>query len=313
MGGFLSFVKKEMLHILRDRRTMLIVLGIPVMQLLLFGFAISVEINNIDFAVVAPHPTAAVRQQVERLAANPYFTFMGYVTQAEADGVLRAGRADAVVAFAGDYDRLTADAGRAALGEKAVQLVFDASNPNTASAGAGYMQSILLAGQQSGAAMPETRLLYNPQMKSAYNFVPGIMGLIFILICAMMTSVSIVREKETGTMEVLLVSPVRPIRIIFAKMIPYFLLSCFNLVTILLLARFVLGMPVAGCWRWRSGCSFRRWRIPRSRRCSFRGCCSCCRSSCSRAWSSPSRICPVSCNGCRASSRHGGISTPCAS
>ena len=246
MGGFLSFVKKEMLHILRDRRTMLIVLGIPVMQLLLFGFAISVEINNIDFAVVAPHPTAAVRQQVERLAANPYFTFRGYVTQAEADGVLRAGRADAVVAFAGDYDRLTADAERAALGEKAVQLVFDASNPNTASAGAGYMQSILLAGQQSGAAMPETRLLYNPQMKSAYNFVPGIMGLIFILICAMMTSVSIVREKETGTMEVLLVSPVRPIRIIFAKMIPYFLLSCFNLVTILLLARFVLGMPVAG-------------------------------------------------------------------
>jgi len=205
-----------------------------------------VEINNIDFAVVAPHPTAAVRQQVERLAANPYFTFRGYVTQAEADGVLRAGRADAVVAFAGDYDRLTADAGRAALGEKAVQLVFDASNPNTASAGAGYMQSILLAGQQSGAAMPETRLLYNPQMKSVYNFVPGIMGLIFILICAMMTSVSIVREKETGTMEVLLVSPVRPIRIIFAKMIPYFLLSCFNLVTILLLARFVLGMPVAG-------------------------------------------------------------------
>ena len=134
MGGFLSFVKKEMLHILRDRRTMLIVLGIPVMQLLLFGFAISVEINNIDFAVVAPHPTAAVRQQVERLAANPYFTFRGYVTQAEADGVLRAGRADAVVAFAGDYDRLTADAERAALGEKAVQLVFDASNPNTASA-----------------------------------------------------------------------------------------------------------------------------------------------------------------------------------
>ena len=145
-----------------------------------------------------------------------------------------------------DYDRLTADAGRAALGEKAVQLVFDASNPNTASAGAGYMQSILLAGQQSGAAMPETRLLYNPQMKSAYNFVPGIMGLIFILICAMMTSVSIVREKETGTMEVLLVSPVRPLRIVVAKMIPYFLLSCVNLATILLLARFVLGVPMSG-------------------------------------------------------------------
>ena len=92
MGGFLSFVKKEMLHILRDRRTMLIVLGIPVMQLLLFGFAISVEINNIDFAVVAPHPTAAVRQQVERLAANPYFTFKGYVTPKPTAYCVRGGR-----------------------------------------------------------------------------------------------------------------------------------------------------------------------------------------------------------------------------
>ena len=94
--------------------------------------------------------------------------------------------------------------------------------------------------------MPAVHLLYNPQMKSAYNFVPGIMGLIFILICAMMTSVSIVREKETGTMEVLLVSPVRPLRIIFAKMIPYFTLSCLNLASILLLAWFVLDIPMSG-------------------------------------------------------------------
>ena len=246
MGGFLSFVRKETLHIVRDRRTMLIVLGIPVMQLLLFGFAISVEINNINFAVVAPHQTEAVRQQVERIAVNPYFPFKGYVPQAGVDDVLRTGQAEAVVVFAADYDRLMADTGHAAPGEIAVQLIFDASNPNTASAGAGYMQSILLGGQQAGVAMPETHLLYNPQMKSAYNFVPGIMGLVFILICAMMTSVSIVREKETGTMEVLLVSPVRPIRIIFAKMIPYFLLSCLNLTTILLLAHFVLGIPMTG-------------------------------------------------------------------
>lgn len=91
-----------------------------------------------------------------------------------------------------------------------------------------------------------TRLLFNPQMKSSYNFVPGIMGMIFILICAMMTSVSIVREKETGTMEVLLVSPVRPLKVVLAKMIPYFALSCFNLASILLLARFVLDVPLSG-------------------------------------------------------------------
>lgn len=246
MRGFLSFVKKEALHILRDRRTMLIVLVMPVVQLLLFGFAISTEINNINFAVAAPRQTEAIRQQVERIAANPYFSFKGYISQTEADDALRRGEADVVVVFADDYDRRMADAEQGLPTGEAVQLLFDASNPNNASAGAGYLQNILLAERQVGAAMPEIRLLFNPQMVSAYNFVPGIMGLIFILICAMMTSVSIVREKEMGTMEVLLVSPVRPIQIILAKMIPYFLLSCLNLATILLLARFVLNLPMSG-------------------------------------------------------------------
>lgn len=246
MNGFFSFVKKETLHILRDPRTMMIALMVPIVQTLLFGFAISVEVENIDFAVAAPNRTEAVRRQVERVSANPYFTFKGYISQQEIDDVLRRGEADAVAVFAEDYDRQLLAAANGGAAEKAVQLIFDASNPNTATAGAGYLQSILLAQQQAGGAMPETHLLYNPQMRSAYNFVPGIMGLIFILICALMTSVSIVREKETGTMEVLLVSPVRPIWIIFAKMIPYFLLSCLNLTSILLLARFALDMPMAG-------------------------------------------------------------------
>ena len=111
MGGFLSFVKKEALHIVRDPRTMLIVLLMPVVQVLLFGFAISVEVNNIDFAVVASHPTEAVRRQVERIAANPYFTFEGYIRQDEADEVLRTGEVGAVVVFADDYDRRTAGSG----------------------------------------------------------------------------------------------------------------------------------------------------------------------------------------------------------
>lgn len=245
MGGFLSFVKKETLHILRDPRTMLIVLLVPVIQMLLFGFAISTEVNNIDVAVVTSHRTEAVRQAVERIAANPYMTFKGSVSGREIDKVLRTGGADVVVVFADDYDRQLAAVETGGAAETAVQLVFDASNTNMATAGAGYLQNILTADLQT-AGMPETHLLFNPQMKSAYNFVPGIMGLIFILICAMMTSVSIVREKETGTMEVLLVSPVRPIWIVFAKMIPYFTLSCINLATILLLARFVLDVPMSG-------------------------------------------------------------------
>lgn len=246
MNGFASFVRKETLHIFRDPRTMLIALLMPVVQILLFGFALSTEVNNVDVAVVAPHRSETVRQAVERMAANPNFTFTGYIPSGEIDRTLRSGRADAVAVFAGDFDRRMADleAGRPDAGA-AMQLVMDASNTNTAQAGAAYLRSVLLDNVADGVGV-ETRLLYNPRMKSAYNFVPGIMGLIFILICAIMTSVSIVREKETGTMEVLLVSPVRPIRIVFAKMIPYFVLSCLNLASILLLARFVLGVPMSG-------------------------------------------------------------------
>lgn len=246
MKGFASFVRKETLHIFRDPRTMLIALLMPVVQILLFGFALSTEVNNVDVAVVAPHRSETVRQAVERMAANPNFTFTGYIPSGEIDRTLRSGRADAVAVFAGDFDRRMADlaAGRPGAGA-ALQLVMDASNTNTAQAGAAYLRSVLLDNVADGVGV-ETRLLYNPRMKSAYNFVPGIMGLIFILICAIMTSVSIVREKETGTMEVLLVSPVRPIRIVFAKMIPYFVLSCLNLASILLLARFVLGVPMSG-------------------------------------------------------------------
>jgi len=221
MGGFLSFVKKEALHILRDKRTMLIVLLLPIVQILLFGFAISTEMNNIDFAVVAPNRTETIRQQIERMEA-------------------------AVVVFSEDYDRLVTNAGIEGVSEAAVQFILDASNPNNAGTGLGYLQSSFQSGISVASVAPATRVLYNPQMKSSYNFVPGIMGLIFILICAMLTSVSIVREKETGTMEGLLVSPVRPIWIIFAKMIPYFLLSCVNLVVILVLARYVLGVPMSG-------------------------------------------------------------------
>ncbi len=246
MNGFASFVRKETLHIFRDPRTMLIALLMPVVQILLFGFALSTEVNNVDVAVVAPHRNETVRQAVERMAANPNFTFTGYIPSGEIDRTLRSGHADAVAVFAGDFDRRMADleAGRPDAGA-ALQLVMDASNTNTAQAGAAYLRSVLLDNVADGVGV-ETRLLYNPRMKSAYNFVPGIMGLIFILICAIMTSVSIVREKETGTMEVLLVSPVRPIRIVFAKMIPYFVLSCLNLASILLLARFVLGVPMSG-------------------------------------------------------------------
>ena len=230
MRELLAFTRKEIRHVLRDRQTMLVVLLIPVVLMLLFGFAISTEVNQLNVAVVIPHPTEDIRQQEARIEANPVFTLVGAIEADEIDRTVRSGRADAVVAFSPDGET--------------VQILTDASNTNNAMAAAAYLQTTLSGG--AGDLAPETRLLYNPQMKSSYNFVPGIMGMIFLLICTIMTSVSIVREKERGTMEVLLVSPVRPLNIMIAKLIPYFLLSCINLATILLLAKYVLDVPMSG-------------------------------------------------------------------
>lgn len=244
-SNFSAFVKKESLHILRDVRTMMIVILIPIVLMVLFGFAISTEVNNIKVAVVAPHRTDMIREAVTRLERNEYFTFCGYVGEKEADMLLRSGRADAVVVFATDYDRRMMQASEGLPSPALIQLVLDASDVNKAGAAQAYLQGILL-GSASAQDVFETRMLFNPRMKSAFNFVPGIMGFIFILVCAMMTSISIVREKETGTMEVLLVSPVRPQRIIIAKMIPYFVISCIVLVMTLVLAHYLLDVPMSG-------------------------------------------------------------------
>lgn len=241
---FAAFVRKESLHILRDKRTMLIVFMIPVVLTVLFGFAISTEVNNVNVSVSAPDITDGVRDAVRDLDANPYFTFVGYVRQDGIDDVLRSGRADAAIVFSRDYDRRQMLNYQGVDTGPGIQVILDASNVNKAQAATAYLGRILSgkAGQQD---IFETRLLFNPQMKSSYNFVPGILGLIFILVCALMTSVSIVREKERGTMEVLLVSPVKPMRIILAKMVPYFVISAAVLAVVLLLAHFLLGVPMS--------------------------------------------------------------------
>ncbi len=244
-NNFLAFVNKESLHILRDKRTMLIVIMIPIVLMVLFGFAISTEVNNVNVAVVAPNRISSVKEAVNRLSANDYFTFKGYINQKDIDQKLRSGEVGAVVVFDSDYDRRVSLIKSGVPSAPAIQLILDASNVNTAGAASTYLQSVLL-GNASEQSMFEIRMLFNPQMKSAYNFVPGLMGFIFILVCAMMTSVSIVREKEMGTMEVLLVSPVKPARIFIAKLIPYLFISFVVLALILLLARFLLGVPFSG-------------------------------------------------------------------
>lgn len=228
MSIFVSMIKKETLHLLRDFRTMTVVLIMPLVLLLLFGFAISTEVNNINVVTVVERHTDDTRQILEKFRVNSYFTFKGIVPLNEVEPMLRAGKIDAAVVLRYDGDRLCH------------QIIVDASNTNTARTSTAYIERVL----NGNVEMPViTNTLYNPQLKSAYNFVPGIMGMIFILICAMMTSVSIVSEKESGTMDLLLVSPVRPRTIILGKIVPYFLLSCIILTLMLSLSYTVLGLP----------------------------------------------------------------------
>lgn len=254
MKQFLSFVRKEFYHIFRDRRTILILLGMPIVQIILFGFAITTEVNNVRVAVLDPSKDITTRKIIEKLDASRYFqVFSSLHSNSDIETTFRKGEADLVVAFSSNFEEELLHTGKAG-----IQLIVDATDPNTASTLTNYATNIIASYQQElmeqqnvpYRIIPEIKLLYNPQMKSAYNFVPGVMGLILMLICAMMTSISIVREKETGTMEVLLVSPMRPIFIIIAKAVPYFVLSCINLTTILLLSVFVLHVPVAGSLFW---------------------------------------------------------------
>ena len=251
MKQFIAFVKKEFYHILRDKRTILILLVMPIVQIILFGFAITTEVKNTPMAILDPSKDAATRQITERLAASDYFTLVRELyTPEDVEKAFQTGDAKLVVVFSENFqDNLIHT------GEAAVQVIADATDPNQANTFANYASNIVNQWRmdkvgaenfQPVRIIPEIKMLYNPQMKGAYNFVPGVMGLVLILICAMMTSVSIVREKETGTMEILLVSPVKPIYIILAKITPYFVLSIINLTSILLLSVFVLDVPIAG-------------------------------------------------------------------
>ena len=252
MKQFIAFVIKEAKHILRDKRTMLILFGMPVVMMLLFGFAITTDVKNVRTVLVTSEMSPHTQQAVERLAQSEYFIITQTVnTPQEAERLIRSQKADM---------SLTPSPSPKGEGSSNLQwqIMVDGSDPNMAQQWTTYAQSILsqpVDGKHYSLPSPfgeglGVRLLYNPQMRSAYNFVPAIMGMLLMLICAMMTSISIVREKEKGTMEVLLVSPVRPLMVIIAKAVPYLVLAFGILITILLMARFVLGVPLAGSLFW---------------------------------------------------------------
>ena len=244
MKQFFSFVIKETRHILRDKRTMLILFGMPIVLMLLFGFAITNDVKNVRTVVVTSQMDHLTQAAIDRLAASEYFTVTAIVpTPKEAEQLIRSQKADLALVFAHDF----------ASKKSGAQFIVDGADPNMAQQWTAYAQQVILNPQSS---MVNLKLLYNPRMKSAYNFVPAIMGMLLLLICAMMTSVSIVREKEQGTMEVLLVSPVQLLIIIVAKAVPYLLQALLILFIILTMSATVLDVPLQGSLGWILAVSF---------------------------------------------------------
>lgn len=237
MKKLYTFVRKEFLHVLRDRKTLLILFGLPVVQILIFGFALTNEVKHASVYVRDEAHDDASRALIERIDASQVFDVVGD-GPANLDLIIPSG-------FANDL---------AHAGHSTVQIISDASDPNRATTLTTYLSAIILDHQLALSELSgipyqittTTRFIYNPQLKGAPNFVPGVMALVLMLVCVMMTSISIVREKELGTMEILLVSPFRPLMVIVAKVIPYLLLSIVNIVSILLLSVFVLGLPING-------------------------------------------------------------------
>ena len=250
MKTFLAFVNKEFKHIFRDKRTLIILFGMPIVLVILFGFAITTEINNANIGVLDySHDTYSQKLQ-NKIKASGYFNITEEVqSNSQIEKLFQKGKTKLVIVIPQNFEQNLVNTKRAK-----IQVITDASDPNTANILVGYLQAIF---QQFSADEKinlqsnldiTTRMMYNPENKSVYMFVPGVMTIILMLISAMMTSITIAREKELGTMEILLVSPLKPIVIILGKIIPYLVLSMINAITILILGLFVFGMPMEGSY-----------------------------------------------------------------
>ena len=250
MKQFSAFIRKEFHHIFRDKRTLLILLGMPIVQIIIFGFALSNEVKNARFAVLDASKDVATGAIISELNASRYFDYQQMVySYKEIETIFRREKAKIVVVFPPSFNSNLLH-----FNEAQVQLIADASDPNIATTLSGYATTIIKDYQlrlMKERKLPYTihttvRMLYNPQLQGAYSFVPGVLAMVLMLVCTMMTAITIVREKETGTMEVMLVSPVQPLKIILAKAVPYLFLSIINIISILLLSVFVLDVPVNG-------------------------------------------------------------------
>ena len=250
MKIFFAFVRKEFWHVIRDKRSLIILIGLPIVMMLLFGFALTSEVKNSNVAILDFSKDEATQKLINRIDESEYFTVKKTLrSEKEIKGEFQKGEVRLVIIFPPNFQN-----GLRHENKSQMRIVADASDPNTANITINYASAIIRDFQSdlsNNKKLPytidlETRMLYNPQLKSSFNFVPGVMTLIMMLLGAMMTSVSIVKEKEMGTMEILLVSPMKPIMVLISKAVPYMVLCFIDIILILLMAVYILDMPIQG-------------------------------------------------------------------
>ena len=247
---FWAFVIKEFYHILRDKRTLLILFGIPVALVLLFGYTVTNEFKGAQMDVLDYARNASSMELIGHMQSSGHFRLRKLLaSEHELEDGFKEGSTKLVMVIPKDF---AADLyGKHPF---TIQLLADGSDPNNANTLEQYATSMiktfqrtrLQAGNIAQAITIESRMLYNPQLISAYNFIPGTIGLILLIISAMLTSLTIAKEKETGTMEILLVSPLSPMLIILGKVTPYALLAFIDAVLVLVLGYFVFDVPIIG-------------------------------------------------------------------
>ena len=249
MKRFLAFVKKEFYHILRDRRTLLILFGMPIVQVILFGFAITNEITNARIAICDPAKDEMTNELTQRLLSSGYFLLdENLESYKDIEENFKEGKTKLAIAYDPSFQK------RFYTDKAQVQLISDATDPNTGTTLINYAAAIFRdfqmekmgATNQPTGIQTEVKMLFNPRLKSVFMFVPGVMTVILMLVSAMMTSIAITREKELGTMEILMVTPLKPFVIIVGKVVPYIFLAFLNALIILALGAFVFEMPVRG-------------------------------------------------------------------
>jgi len=250
MKRFRAFVKKEFYHILRDWRTLIILIGMPIIQIMLFGFAITNEIKFANIAILDLSKDHYTQEISNKILASDYFILSKYLkNKKQIHQAFKEGKIKEVIIFEKDFARKLDKEHTAS-----IQIISDATDPNTATLLLNYTQAITgkyQAELNKGLSLPiqisvEQKMLYNPELKGVYLFVPGLITIILMLTSAMMTSISITREKELGTMEILLVTPMHPAQIIIAKVIPYLILAFIDAIIVLTLGYFVFEVPIHG-------------------------------------------------------------------